>query len=88
MSHKNNETCMRSNMTSNVKSKGSQNRGLSRQSPQHKRALGIPTSNSQSQLHGDHIQTKYLAETDLNELKKGITVYSKAEVNKKLEDFE
>jgi hypothetical protein len=60
MSHKNNETCMRSNMTSNVKSKGSQNRGLSRQSPQHKRALGIPTSNSQSQLHGDHIQTKYL----------------------------
>lgn len=34
------------------------------------------------------IQTKYLAETDLNELKKGITVYSKAEVNKKLEDFE
>lgn len=34
------------------------------------------------------IQTKYLAEADLNELKKGITVYSKAEVNKKLEDFE
>lgn len=34
------------------------------------------------------IQTKYLAEADLNELKKGITVYSKADVNKKLEDFE
>lgn len=34
------------------------------------------------------IQTKYLAEADLNDLKKGITVYSKTEVNKKLEDFE
>jgi len=34
------------------------------------------------------IQTKYLAEADLNELKRGINVYSKAEVNKKLEDFE
>lgn len=34
------------------------------------------------------IQTKYLAETDLDELKKGITVYSKKDVNKKIEDFE
>ena len=34
------------------------------------------------------IQTKYLAEADLEELKKGITVYSKKDVNKKIEDFE
>lgn len=34
------------------------------------------------------IQTKYLEETDLKELKKGITVYSKKDVNKKIEDFE
>lgn len=34
------------------------------------------------------IQTNYLAEVDLEELKKGITVYSKTEVNKKIEDFE
>lgn len=34
------------------------------------------------------IQTKYLAEADLEELKRGITVYSKKDVNKKIEDFE
>lgn len=34
------------------------------------------------------IQTKYLSEVDLAELKKGIIVYSKKDVNKKLEDFE
>lgn len=34
------------------------------------------------------VQTKYLSEMDLAELKKGITVYSKIDVNKKIEDFE
>lgn len=34
------------------------------------------------------IQTKYLSEVDLAELKKGIIVYSKTDVNKKIEDFE
>lgn len=34
------------------------------------------------------IQTKYLSEVDLADLKKGITVYSKKDVNKKIEDFE
>ena len=34
------------------------------------------------------IQTKYLSEVDIADLEKGITVYSKTELNKKLEDFE
>lgn len=34
------------------------------------------------------IQTKYLSEVDIDNLKKGIVVYNKADVNKKLEDFE
>ncbi len=34
------------------------------------------------------IQTKYLSDVDIDNLKKGIIVYNKADVNKKLEDFE
>ena len=44
--------------------------------------------NNQTFLEDTEIATEYLAEEDLEKIKQGITVYTKKELNKTIEDFE
>jgi len=48
----------------------------------------LDPNNNQTFLEDTEIATEYLAEEDLEKIKQGITVYTKKELNKTIEDFE
>lgn len=48
----------------------------------------LDPNNNQTFLKDTEIATEYLAEEDLEKIKQGITVYTKKELNKTIEDFE
>ena len=48
----------------------------------------LDQNNNQTFLEKTDISTEYLTEKDLENIKRGIIIYSKKELNKTIEDFE
>lgn len=48
----------------------------------------LDQNNNQIFLEDTEIATEYLAEEDLEKIQQGITIYTKKELNKTIEDFE
>ena len=48
----------------------------------------LDQNNNQIFLEDTEIATEYLAEEDLEKIQQGITIYTKKELNKAIEDFE
>lgn len=48
----------------------------------------LDKNNNESFLEDTEIAIEYLAEEDLEKIKQGITIYTKKELNKTIEDFE
>lgn len=48
----------------------------------------LDENNNQTFLEDTEIATEYLAEEDLEKIQQGITIYTKKELNKTIEDFE